>query len=719
MALLGTFVAVSRPAPLSAQTLPTEDQCVFCHLSLEEDRLRVPAEAFPQDVHGAVGLDCLSCHGRSRTGSAGLDPGTGFLSVPDPTEIPAMCGRCHSDAAFMRDYNPSLRVDQEAEYASSVHGRSLVESGDPDVATCVSCHPAHRILPPTDLESSVHPLRVAELCAGCHADPDVMERHGLPTDQFDQYRNSVHGRLMFGEGDLSAPTCNDCHGNHGAAPPGVSSVRNVCGQCHAMMAQFFDGSGHREIFAASDLPGCATCHGHHAVEETSEDLLIDRAGSVCAGCHESGDTAGKEFLAMKALIDSLQLRAEESQEVLLKAENLGMEVSEALFRLDEVGNALVKARTAIHAFRLEPVEQELAPGFATVSAAREQGEDALYEHWFRRAGLALSSTIILGLIIALVLKIRHIDVRIEQVVGAVEAVFRATILAAPGATPESRRQRLRLASLALLMELAYADDEFSPAELRHLEGLIRRRFGLDPAATDALLDLVREQRARGRGVHEFADLVAHHFTVQERHDLLDAMWGMVLSVGGLAEYERRIMRELTDRLGLPSDRRTEASAGPARRWMRMFLEAMEQRRTGEGGEIGDLHLAASALLVPFLHAAGAFPDMEGDHLSLVMERHFGLTGSQARRLLRLAGESRAESFELGEMAGVIALHCSRDQKVALVDALWGLLLSDASLARREPQLMTRIMDFLGVEPEWVETRQGRGGTPVPDQGGDE
>src|SRR6266540_7241295 len=33
-----------------------------------------------------------------------------------------ICGRCHSDAQFMKRYNPALRVDQVAEYATSVHG---------------------------------------------------------------------------------------------------------------------------------------------------------------------------------------------------------------------------------------------------------------------------------------------------------------------------------------------------------------------------------------------------------------------------------------------------------------------------------------------------------------------------------------------------------------------------------------------------------------------
>ena len=39
----------------------------------------------------------------------------------------------------MKRYNPALRVDQEAEYVTSVHGRKIAQ-GDQKPATCISCH---------------------------------------------------------------------------------------------------------------------------------------------------------------------------------------------------------------------------------------------------------------------------------------------------------------------------------------------------------------------------------------------------------------------------------------------------------------------------------------------------------------------------------------------------------------------------------------------------
>jgi len=403
-------VGAGGGAPPAEAQRPSEG-CAACHLEVGDDRLAKPVKDFAEDIHAAKGFGCVACHGGDAraTGMEAMDPAKGYIGKPERAQVAQVCGHCHSDARFMKRYNPSLRVDQVAEYQTSVHGRRLKELGDPKVATCVSCHPAHSIRAPSDPKSSVHALRVVETCGRCHGDASYMKEYKVPTDQVEKYKKSVHWQTMSVKGDPSAPTCNDCHGNHGAAPPGVSSVGNVCGQCHTVMADLFAKSVHARAFVQMGVPGCATCHDNHEIKAASDAMLGLGDQAVCTGCHAAGDKGGQTATQMRALIDTLRAETGRARDVLTRAEGAGMEVSQAQFELNGAKDALVKAQAAVHAFRLDAVRKEVDPGLAVSVRAYARGVRALEDLQFRRKGLAVSVVIILALIGGLIVKIRQLE----------------------------------------------------------------------------------------------------------------------------------------------------------------------------------------------------------------------------------------------------------------------------------------------------------------------
>jgi hypothetical protein len=390
-----------------------DESCGVCHLAMGVEHLTKPAELYKADVHAAKGFGCVSCHGGdgSKMGLDAKERNKGYIGKPTPLQIVEVCGRCHSDASFMRQYNPSLRVDQVAEYYTSVHGKRLKEQKDQKVANCASCHTPHLIRPPNDSRSSVHPLKVASTCGACHANAAYMAPYKIPTDQVVQYQKSVHWRMISQKSDLAAPTCNDCHGNHGAAPPGVSSVANVCGQCHAVNAELFGKSSHSKIFAQMGIPGCATCHGNHAIMETGDAMLAHGEKSACATCHPPGSSGEALAASMLGSIDRLKAGYERALAMLKDAEHAGMEVSQALFELNEVKTTLIKARATIHGFDQTLLDKEIDPALKVSEKAYERGVKAMSELQFRRKGLAVSAVIILALVIGLILKIRQMESR--------------------------------------------------------------------------------------------------------------------------------------------------------------------------------------------------------------------------------------------------------------------------------------------------------------------
>ena len=421
LALLGVLwalAAVAQPKPAAAPSAPgpaaqapAADSCAACHLETGDERLVTPVKAYAQDIHKAKGFGCVACHGGDpkEAGMEAMDPGKGYIGKPPREQVAQVCGRCHADARFMKQYNPGLRVDQVAEYATSVHGRRLAELKDAKVATCVSCHPAHAVRPKSDPLSTVHPLKVASTCGGCHGNATYMAEYKIPTDQLTKYMTSVHWTTMSKKGDLSAPTCNSCHGNHGAAPPGVSWVGNVCGQCHTVMADLFAKSVHARVFKDFGIPGCAACHQHHDVQPASGMIVGLEDKAVCKRCHTANDAGGRAALEIRGALDRLRGEQAAAAGVLERAEHLGMEVSQARFDLKDASDALVKARTAIHAFSVPAVKSEVDAGLAVTAKAQARGTRALEEFTFRRKGLGISLIVILALIGGLIVKIRQLE----------------------------------------------------------------------------------------------------------------------------------------------------------------------------------------------------------------------------------------------------------------------------------------------------------------------
>ena len=400
-------------AALLALPLAAANTCADCHTD--------QGEAFKQDVHARHGFDCTACHGGDAAAEdqdASMSKRKGFTGKPARTAVPKLCARCHSDANLMHRFKPQQRVDQFTLYQTSVHGKKLA-AGDTAVANCVDCHSVHNIREVRDGQSPVHPLRLPQTCARCHADPAHMAKYKIPTNQFAQYTKSVHWAAVAQRGDLSAPTCASCHGNHGATPPQVSSVSAVCGTCHVVMENLYNQSPHKTPFAGMGQGGCTVCHGNHEIHKPSEAMLAG-TGAVCAECHEADSPGGKTAAQMAGLLGRLRSGLDRADAALTLARNSGMEVSEAQLRQMEGREALIKAQVAVHAFRLGEVEKPAKEGLAIAGEGVVAGQHALKERDTRRFGLGVFLITALISMAGLWLLIRAIESQPEAAPRTIE-----------------------------------------------------------------------------------------------------------------------------------------------------------------------------------------------------------------------------------------------------------------------------------------------------------
>ncbi|HLA24742.1 MAG TPA: cytochrome c3 family protein [bacterium] len=411
MLLIAAAVLLLLALPRVAAAAPQQDSCVGCHENLG-DRFAKPVAGMKDDAHAKRGLSCASCHGGNpaRFGMEAHDRRVGFVGVPSPAQVPQFCARCHSRPEVMRRFNPKLPTDQLARFMTSVHGKRLA-AGDPNVATCTSCHGVHPVRAAADAAAPVFPTNVPQTCARCHVDPARMARYRIPTTQFSEYKGSVHGQALLDRGNRQAPACNDCHDNHGAVPPGITSVANVCAQCHSATRDLFVRSPHKEAFDVLGQGECTTCHGTHNIAFPTDELIGAEKPAVCAQCHPAGSTGLNAAGEIRVRLERTKTVIAEAETLLARASRAGMDVSETKLELDEARTQLIIARAATHAASLAAVEPSTQAGAAAAGRARAVGEAAIAELAFRRRGLGVALVVIGFVAVTLWLKLRELESR--------------------------------------------------------------------------------------------------------------------------------------------------------------------------------------------------------------------------------------------------------------------------------------------------------------------
>lgn len=224
-------------------------RCTDCHVGLAE----VPHPKRPhQDLaqwRASVTEVCKTCHMANY--SKTQDSVHANLKTRGDVFAPT-CVKCHGSHETTRPSQPRTRISQTcatchpgvaAQYARSVHGKSLTEKGNPDVPVCTDCHRSHDI---ADAKDRAWILRSPTLCGRCHADGKLMSKYGLSTAVLSTYVADFHGTTAgFGTGDADdererlVAVCADCHGVHDIArvrtpDSGVfrSNLVKTCRKCH-------------------------------------------------------------------------------------------------------------------------------------------------------------------------------------------------------------------------------------------------------------------------------------------------------------------------------------------------------------------------------------------------------------------------------------------------------------------------------------------------------
>jgi uncharacterized tellurite resistance protein B-like protein len=117
-------------------------------------------------------------------------------------------------------------------------------------------------------------------------------------------------------------------------------------------------------------------------------------------------------------------------------------------------------------------------------------------------------------------------------------------------------------------------------------------------------------------------------------------------------------------------------------------------------------LAACALMLELAHADDEFADAERAHIGSVLQRHFELPADQVAELMQLAEEERRQAVDLYQFTSLIVEAYDEGQRMLLAEALWGVVLSDGTIAQHEQYLLRKLSNLLELRPGYLaEARQ--------------
>lgn len=121
-------------------------------------------------------------------------------------------------------------------------------------------------------------------------------------------------------------------------------------------------------------------------------------------------------------------------------------------------------------------------------------------------------------------------------------------------TPDAHAHGIRLATAALLIEMARADFDASDQERLLAKDMIAGRFDLSRSEIDELMSLAELEVREAASLYEFTRLIDKQLSFEEKQEIVGMLWEMAYADGVLDKYEEGLVRKLTDLLHIPHQR---------------------------------------------------------------------------------------------------------------------------------------------------------------------
>jgi len=118
---------------------------------------------------------------------------------------------------------------------------------------------------------------------------------------------------------------------------------------------------------------------------------------------------------------------------------------------------------------------------------------------------------------------------------------------------EFSRDDPRVAAAALFFHVIDADGVVEPVELEKVKELLERRYGLDGAELQKLIDAGQQAEDESIDFYAFTSVLKRHLDSEQRVQFIELLWELVYADGVRQELEDNVVWRVAELMGV-SDR---------------------------------------------------------------------------------------------------------------------------------------------------------------------
>jgi uncharacterized tellurite resistance protein B-like protein len=109
---------------------------------------------------------------------------------------------------------------------------------------------------------------------------------------------------------------------------------------------------------------------------------------------------------------------------------------------------------------------------------------------------------------------------------------------------------VRVATCALLLEMAHIDERFTDLEMENILSIMQHRYGLDADQIDVLVEEAEQERRQSADYWKFARRINDNYSTAEKLEIIEMLWRIVYVDGKMDKYEHQLINTLSNLLRL-------------------------------------------------------------------------------------------------------------------------------------------------------------------------